>query len=258
MKILLSPAKFLDLSSELPSVVIEKSTQSEFLEQSTIIQEELKPLGPEQIAKLMGLSDKLAHLNWERNQEWQTPFNRDNARPAIYTFSGDVYSGFDIQSFPVEKIDKLQDSVRILSGLYGILKPLDLMQAYRLEMGTSISIQKNKNLYEFWSESLTQSLESELTQDEIIVNLASQEYSKALDLKALASTHSVVNPIFKDWKNDKLKIISFYAKKARGVMARYLIESEANTIEDIQKFNLDSYSYSPEHTIDSLNPVFIR
>ncbi len=255
MKILLSPAKSLDLSSSLPT---KKHTQVQFLEQSTVIQEELKRLNPEKIAKLMGLSDKLAHLNWKRNQDWQTPFTPDNARPAIYTFSGDVYSGFDIQSFSIEQLDSLQNSVRILSGLYGMLKPLDLIQAYRLEMGTSIAIHDNKNLYDFWEKTLTESLQNELKTDEIIVNLASQEYSKALDLKSLSSINPVVTPVFKDWKNDKLKIISFYAKKARGIMARYLIENNATTIDDIQNFNLDSYSYSDEHTVDSMNPVFIR
>ena len=255
MKILLSPAKSLDLTSTLPS---QQHSQPAYLDSSTTIQQELKQRSPEQLAKLMGLSDKLAQLNWERNQNWQTPFSLDNARPAIYTFSGDVYSGFDIESYPTDKLEQLQSSIRILSGLYGILKPLDLIQAYRLEMGTSISIQEAKNLYAYWQETLTQDLENELQPNEIIVNLASQEYSKAIKLKSLSDNYPVITPLFKDWKNGKLKIISFYAKKARGTMARYLIESQANSTADIEQFNLDSYNYSAEHSLDSNNPVFIR
>ena len=253
MKILLSPAKSLDFDSALPT---QNYSNCAFLEQSEIIQQTLSQLSPIALAALMGLSDKLAHLNWERNQAWITPFTPENARPAIYTFSGDVYTGFDIASFNTNQLETLQKSVRILSGLYGMLKPLDLIQAYRLEMGTSISIDSNKNLYDFWQVQLTQALAKELADDEVLINLASQEYSKAINFKEL--TNPVINPIFKDWKNDKLKIISFYAKKARGLIARYLVENESQSLADILKFDIAGYHYSAEHTTDEFSPVFIR
>jgi cytoplasmic iron level regulating protein YaaA (DUF328/UPF0246 family) len=211
---------------------------------------------PKALSELMSISDNLAQLNWERNQKFTLPFTTKNSRPAVYAFNGDVYNGLDAYSIPEEKLDKLQDTLRILSGLYGILKPLDLMQPYRLEMGTSLKVGRNKNLYEFWRKTITASLNKELKEDELFVNLASNEYFGAVDAKALKVP--VITPIFKDWKNDKLKVISFYAKKARGTMVRYILDTDAKTLEDIQGFNRDDYQFSKEHTLKESEPVFIR
>ena len=213
MKIVISPAKSLNLDKELPTSLF---TEAVFLKQAETIQKTIKKKKPKQLMELMDISEKLADLNWQRNQDWQLPFTPENARPAIYTFDGEVYTGLDAYSLPVEKVAVLQDKLRILSGLYGILKPLDLMQAYRLEMGTSIAIGSNKNLYEFWKKILTDQLNSELNKEELFVNLASNEYFSAVDLKKLKVP--VITPEFKDYKDGKLKMISFFAKKARGLM----------------------------------------
>jgi cytoplasmic iron level regulating protein YaaA (DUF328/UPF0246 family) len=189
----------------------------------------------------MDISEKLAELNWQRNQEWQTPFTKENARQAIYAFDGDVYTGLDVYSLPIEKQTVLQDKLRILSGLYGLLKPLDLMQAYRLEMGTSIAIGKNKNLYEFWKKTITNSLNEEIQKEELFINLASNEYFSAIDVKLLKVP--VITPEFRDYKDGKLKMISFFAKKARGMMVRYIFDTNAETIQDLKGFNYEGYAF---------------
>ncbi len=216
----------------------------------------LKKKKPKALSQLMCISDSLTQLNWERNQQFSLPFNPNNARPAVYVFNGDVYQGLDAQSIPVEKLDRLQDTLRILSGLYGILKPLDLMQPYRLEMGTQLKVGRKKNLYEFWKKQLTDHLNKELEEDEVGVNLASNEYFGAVDEKKLKVP--VLTPIFKDWKNDQLKVISFFAKKARGSMVRYILDTDAKTLEDIKGFDRDGYLFSQEHTLKANEPVFIR
>jgi cytoplasmic iron level regulating protein YaaA (DUF328/UPF0246 family) len=238
MKIVISPAKSLNFEKQLPT---EAYTKPIFLKESRQIQKVLKKESPKELSELMHISDKLADLNWKRNQDWTTPFSSQNARPAIYTFDGDVYTGLDAYSIPIEKLDVLQDSLRILSGLYGLLKPLDLMQAYRLEMGTKLPVEGNKNLYEFWKTSITDSLNKELKDGELFVNLASNEYFSAVDTKALKVP--VITPDFKDYKNGKLKIISFFAKKARGMMVRYIIDSDAKTIDDLKGFDYDGYQF---------------
>ncbi|NND80162.1 MAG: peroxide stress protein YaaA [Maribacter sp.] len=253
MKIVISPAKSLDLESELPT---KKYSQPHFLEQAERLNKVLVKKRPRALSKLMGISNNLAELNWERNQNFSAPFDPTNARPAVYAFNGDVYLGLDAYSIPEQKLEKLQDTLRILSGLYGILKPLDLIQPYRLEMGTSLRIARKKNLYEFWKKQLTDYLNAELEDGELFINLASNEYFGAIDEKNLKVP--VITPIFKDWKNDKLKVISFFAKKARGSMVRYILDSNAKTIEDIQGFNLDDYIFSKEHTLKANQPVFIR
>lgn len=253
MKIVISPAKSLDFEKQLPT---SKYTQPDFLEMSKKLNKTLVKKKPKALSELMSISDNLAQLNWQRNQDFETPFTPSNARPAVYAFNGDVYQGLDVYSLSENKIDKLQNTLRILSGLYGVLKPLDLMQAYRLEMGTQLKVGRKKNLYEFWKKELTAHLNSELLEDELFINLASNEYFSAVDVKALKVP--VITPIFKDWKNDKLKIISFFAKKARGTMVRYIIDSDAKTLEDIKGFNLDDYIYSQEHTLKANQPVFIR
>jgi len=238
MKIVISPAKSLNFEKSVP---IASFTEPQFLKQASTIQNTLKKYKPKQLSELMDISEKLAELNWQRNQDWKIPFTLDNARQAIYAFDGDVYSGLDAFSLSLDKIDTLQDKLRVLSGLYGLLKPLDLMQPYRLEMGTSIAIGKSKNLYEFWKKNITNSLNEELEKDELFINLASNEYFSAIDVKSLKVP--VITPEFRDYKDGKLKMISFFAKKARGMMVRYILESNAETIDDLKGFNYGGYAY---------------
>ncbi|MDC6361178.1 MULTISPECIES: peroxide stress protein YaaA [Flavobacteriaceae] len=253
MKIVISPAKSLDFNTALPT---SKYTQAQFLEQSEKLNAVLKKKKPKALSQLMSISDKLAELNWERNQQFSPPFSPENARPAVYAFNGDVYQGLDIYTLPEKKLDTLQDTLRILSGLYGVLRPLDLIQPYRLEMGTQLKVGRKKNLYEFWKKELTDHLNGELEDDELFINLASNEYFGAVDEKKLKVP--VITPIFKDWKNDKLKVISFFAKKARGSMVRYIIDSDAKTLEDLKGFDYDGYTFSAEHTLKENEPVFVR
>jgi hypothetical protein len=238
MKIVVSPAKSLNFESPLP---IQNYTESLFLKEAETIQKTLKKKKPKQLMELMDISEKLADLNWERNQNWALPFTPENARPAVYAFDGDVYTGLDAYTISAEKIAVLQDKLRILSGLYGILKPLDLMQPYRLEMGTSMPIGTKKNLYEFWKKKLTKALNDELQSGELFLNLASNEYFSAVDTKALKIP--VITPEFRDYKDGKLKMISFFAKKARGLMVRYIIDTNAETIDDLKKFNYEGYAF---------------
>ena len=238
MKIVVSPAKSLNFESPLP---IQDFTESLFLKEAETIQKTLKKKKPKDLMELMDISEKLADLNWERNQNWSLPFTPDNARPAVFAFDGDVYTGLDVYTIPADKISVLQDKLRILSGLYGILKPLDLMQPYRLEMGTSMSIGTNKNLYEFWKKKLTKALNDELQTNELFLNLASNEYFSAVDTKSLKVP--VITPEFKDYKDGKLKMISFFAKKARGLMVRYIIDTNAETIDDLKQFHYEGYAF---------------
>jgi uncharacterized protein len=238
MKIVISPAKSLNFESELPSTLY---SEPFFLKEATTIQKVLKKKKPKALTSLMHISDKLADLNWRRNQDWETPFTPENARPAIYAFDGEVYNGLDAYSLSTEKIEILQDKLRILSGLYGLLKPLDLMQAYRLEMGTNIPIGKNKNLYEFWKKTIVKTLNSELKKDELFINLASTEYFSAVDVKLLKVP--VITPEFKDYKDGNLKMIGFFAKKARGLMVRYIIDTNAETIDNLKGFNYEGYAF---------------
>ncbi len=238
MKIVISPAKTLDFESQLP---IPDFTQPEFLTRSRKIHAVLKKQKPKDLMDLMDISDKLAELNWQRNKQWKTPFTPDNARPAIFAFNGDVYTGLDAYTIPAERFDAVQQQLRILSGLYGILKPLDLIQPYRLEMGTKLEIGEHQSLYEFWREAITKSLNKELKKNELFVNLASKEYFTAIDVRKLKVP--VITPDFKDYKNGKLQMISFFAKKARGMMVRYIIDTDAQTLEDLKGFNYDGYGF---------------
>ena len=252
MKIVISPAKSLDFESPLPT---QEFSESRFIKDSKIINKEIKLKSPKELSALMSISDKLADLNWQRNKDWKTPFNPENARPAVYAFSGDVYVGMNPQTIPLEKIPALQDRLRILSGLYGVLKPLDLIQPYRLEMGTKIAIGSNKNLYEFWKKKITASLNSELQKGELFINLASNEYFSAVDFKALKVP--VITPDFMDYKDGKLKIISFFAKKARGLMVRYIIDTNAENIDDLKAFNYEGYQFDANLSKDN-KLVFTR
>ena len=238
MKIVISPAKSLNFEKGLPTA---KYSEALFVKEALQVHQVLKQKSPAALSELMAISEKLADLNWQRNQDWNPPFTPENARPAIFAFDGDVYTGLDAYSIPIENLDILQDRVRILSGLYGLLKPLDLMQAYRLEMGTKLPINDSKNLYEFWKPIITRALNKELQEGELFVNLASNEYFSAVDVKALKVL--VITPEFKDYKDGKLKIISFFAKKARGLMVRYIIDTNAETIDDLKGFNYEGYQF---------------
>ena len=241
MKIVISPAKSLDFESKLPTT---KTSEAAFLSEAKRLNKLLKKKSARSLSKLMSISDALGQLNYERNQSWSLPFSSDNARPAVYAFSGDVYRGLDVYTLPEEKIDNLQDTLRIISGLYGLLKPLDLMQPYRLEMGTRMPVGVKKNLYEFWKKKITDQLNSELGEGELLVNLASNEYFKAIDMKALKAT--VVTPVFKDYKNGEYKTIMTFAKLARGYMTRYILDTDAKTIDDLKGFNYEGYGLSDE------------
>ncbi|WP_340202865.1 peroxide stress protein YaaA [Ascidiimonas sp. W6] len=253
MKIVISPAKSLDYKSKLPTKSFSNPT---FVKETKRLHQVLKKKSPAELGELMSISDKLSQLNWERNQQFSLPFTPDNARPAIYAFNGDVYAGLDAYTIPESKLDTLQSTLRILSGLYGVLKPLDLIQPYRLEMGTKMKIDKHSNLYEFWGNKITKALNDEMTDDELFVNLASNEYYGVIAEQKLKVP--VITPVFKDFKNGKLKIISFYAKKARGLMVRYILDKEANTIDDIKGFDYEGYKFSEEHSVKKGELVFIR
>ena len=245
MLLVVSPAKKLDFESPLATT---KTSQASLLAHSEILIERCLELSPDQIASLMKLSDKLAGLNAARFGEWSLPFTTENSRQAVLAFNGDVYSGLDANSFTGDDFDFAQEHFRILSGLYGLLKPLDLMQAYRLEMGTKLDNIRGANLYQFWGDIITNELNQALAKqgDDILINLASTEYFKAVKKKSLNAT--IITPQFKDWKNGQYKIISFFAKKARGLMARYIIQNQITTIEQLKDFDLAGYQFSGDLT----------
>lgn len=253
MKILISPAKSLDFESKIPT---NDFSEIPFLEQTKVLSQKMDLRSKDDLKKLMNISDQLAELNYQRFQDFSFPFTKENARQAVYSFSGDVYKGLDVYTLPEEHIDSMQNSLRILSGLYGLLKPLDLIQPYRLEMGTSLKVNSSNNLYEFWGSSITDYLNQEMGKEEILVNLASKEYFKAVQSKKLKAT--LVTPIFKDYKNGKLKIISFFAKKARGQMARYILDNGIETLDELKGFDIDGYGFSAEYTLNENEPVFVR
>ncbi len=239
MKIIISPAKSLDFESKAPTSLY---TQPQFLSESKKLSKKLKTLSKNKIGDLMKISDALASLNYERNQVWETPFTPENAKQAIYSFTGEVFRGIDVHSLSEEKIPVLQDRLRILSGLYGVLKPLDLIQPYRLEMGTRLKVGKTENLYKFWGDTLAIKLNEELSDDELFVNLASSEYFKAVNQKVLKVP--MITPVFKELKNGDYKIVMTFAKRARGLMTRYLLENNITTLEGLKSFNIERYRFS--------------
>lgn len=258
MLFVLSPAKSLNYDSPIPDIV---PTQPLFVDDSVELIAQLQQLAPQDVARLMRISDKLATLNVARFAVWQKKPTQDNARAAIFAFNGDVYSGLDASSLSVAQLNWAQQHACVLSGLYGILRPLDLMQPYRLEMGTKFTNTRGDNLYQFWGTQIAQYLQEQLSvqhqnkKSAILVNLASQEYFKAVDRKVL--THDVADCVFEDWKNGKYKIISFYAKRARGMMLRYAIENQAQTLEDLTHFDSSGYRYDAAAS-SSLRLVFRR
>ena len=253
MKILISPAKSLDFDSNIDSL---KCTQPVFLNKTSQINSVLKEKSPKDLMQLQGISQKLSDLNWKRNNDYVDNHNDKNSRPAVFAFNGDVYSGIDVKTLSEDKVYDLQKSLRILSGYYGVLKPLDLIQPYRLEMGTKLAVNGSENLYKFWSENITNSILAEMSTEDLLINLASNEYFEAFDKKKFDGR--IISPVFKDFKNGKLKIISFYAKKARGMMVRYIVDNEVSSYNELLGFNLGNYSYNEAETSDENFPVFTR
>ncbi len=244
MLMIISPAKTLDYESPLAT---EEHTQPMFLDDACELIDQLKKLEPHQVSNLMSISDKLGQLNADRFSSWHTPFTPNNARQAVLAFKGDVYTGLDAESFQPGDFSFAQSHLRILSGLYGVLRPLDLMQPYRLEMGTRFKNSRGKDLYAFWGQTLTNTLNDELANDDgVLVNLASNEYFKSIQTNALEGR--IVTPQFKDWKNGQYKMISFYAKKARGLMCRYAIQNRITQVGDLKGFNLEGYRFSDEQS----------
>jgi len=255
MLVLVSPAKTLDYESELN---VEEFSIASHLSDSNLLIKELQQKNPDDLSSLMGLSDKLSQLNFERNMNWTKPTKpSETARQAIFAFKGDVYQGLDVNSLSRNEISYAQKNLCILSGLYGLLKPLDLMYPYRLEMGTKMKNKRGENLYEFWGSKITTTVNdlSKENKSKAIVNLASIEYFSVLDRKKI--NLPIIEPVFKDHKNGNYKIISFYAKKARGLMSRFIIQNKIKKAEDLNDFNLDGYRYSEKESTEN-KPVFLR
>ncbi|EOC47407.1 hypothetical protein NM2005040_0899 [Neisseria meningitidis 2005040] len=254
MFFVLSPAKNLNEKDPAP---VSEFTQPDLLAESDILMQQLRELAPQQIAELMHVSDKIALLNAQRNAEWNTPFTPENAKQAVFMFNGDVYEGMDANTLNTDQIQYLQGRVRLLSGLYGLLRPLDLIQPYRLEMGTAFANLRGKNLYEFWGDIITNLLNDTLAQagSNTLVNLASQEYFKSVNTKTLRAR--LITPIFKDEKNGKYKIISFYAKRVRGLMVRYAAEHNITDPEMLKNFNYEGYAFNDAASNES-EWVFMR
>jgi hypothetical protein len=245
---LLSPSKKLNFE---PQNMIDNYTQCEFIKSAEILANKAKDLTESDLKELMDISDKLAQLNRERFDRWSLPFNSSNAKQAILAFDGGVYSGLQANTFSNKDFSFAQDHLRILSGLYGILKPLDLIQPYRLEMGVSFQNPRGKNLYDFWKQSITDNLNSILEQypSPVIVNCASIEYFSAIDLSKLKG--SILSIVFKEYRNGELKFISFNAKKARGLMTQYIIKNKINNHTDIKDFNYEDYKLDSKLSEDS-------
>ncbi len=248
MLMVISPAKTLDYESPLAT---QRFTQPALLEKSHQLIDVARDLSPSQISSLMGISDKLAHLNADRFNQWQPPFSLENARQAILAFKGDVYTGLQAETFSDNDFDFAQQHLRMLSGLYGLLRPLDLMQPYRLEMGIKLANPAAKDLYGFWGDLLTEKLNEAIAEqgDDVLINLASDEYFKAIKPKKLNS--ELIKPVFLDEKNGKFKVISFYAKKARGLMSRYVIQNRLTKPAQLKKFDVDGYFFDSAESKDN-------
>lgn len=254
MLIVISPAKTLDFDTP---VTTEQHTQPALLKHSESLIDLLSTKSPTDIEKLMKISPKLAELNVERYHQWSRPFRLNNAKQSILAFKGDVYSGLQAEKFSDAELQYAQAHLRILSGLYGVLRPLDLMQAYRLEMGISLANPNGKNLYEFWGNLLTKNINKQLKESDssVLLNLASNEYFKSIKHKEVSA--DIVAPVFKDWKNGQYKLISFYAKKARGTMAAWVIKNQVKDLNTLTRFGDDGYQYSANDSTPSA-PMFFR
>ncbi|WP_281545647.1 peroxide stress protein YaaA [Grimontia sp. SpTr1] len=247
MLIVVSPAKTLDYQSPLAT---ERYTQPMLTEHSEALIDVCRKLTPADISSLMKVSDKIAGLNAARFAEWSPEFTTDNARPAVLAFKGDVYTGLEAETFSEEDFDWAQNHLRMLSGLYGLLRPLDLMQPYRLEMGTKLANPRGTNLYQFWGDIITDELNQALAAqgDKVLVNLASNEYFKSVKPKQLDG--QIITPVFKDQKNGQYKVISFFAKKARGMMARYIIDNRIDSVDALKQFDTAGYWFCAEESSD--------
>lgn len=254
MLTIISPAKTLDLESPIST---SKNTSPEFLKFSAELVDQLKSHSSSKLCKLMGVSKKLGELNAERYLNWSRPFTTENARQAIFAFKGDVYLGLEAEQFSERDLNFAQNHLRILSGLYGILKPLDLIQPYRLEMGTRLSTKAGKDLYAFWGERLAKSLKKELDsqRNKTLVNLSSNEYFKSVDLPVI--DNPIIHPVFKDYSRGSYRVMSFFAKKARGLMSSYIVKNRIDQPKYIKDFDLDGYRYNPTLSVDN-NWVFTR
>lgn len=248
MLIVLSPAKNLDYDTPTPT---RKHTKASFLDEAQVLATQLKEYSPHQISALMHLSDKLGTLNYDRYQAWSLPMNKDTARQAMFAFKGDVYIGLDAYHFDADDIDFAQQHLRILSGLYGLLKPLDLVLPYRLEMGTKLETTHSKDLYAFWHDKIARELNKVVKKmpEPLLINLASNEYFKSVDRKVLNA--DIITPVFKDWKNGQYKIISFFAKKARGLMSAYIIKNKISELTQLKAFNSDGYCFDEKASSDT-------
>ncbi|NOX48305.1 MAG: peroxide stress protein YaaA [Chlorobi bacterium] len=241
MLTIISPAKTLDTKKQL---ITDKYSQPQFQEEAKALVRELQKMSPDKLSKLMKISPKLANLNWTRFQEWELPFTTQNAKQALLCFKGDVYNGLDAASLLPVDIDFAQGHLRILSGLYGLLRPLDLMQAYRLEMGTPLKTGKRKNLYEYWGDKITRSVNDSLIEGKIkyLINLASREYYKAIDPQKVNA--QIITPIFKEYRNGQYKFMSVFGKKARGLMTRFIIQNKLTDPEQMKLFDSEGYYYN--------------
>ncbi|MCP3720097.1 MULTISPECIES: peroxide stress protein YaaA [Paraburkholderia] len=254
MIIVLSPAKSLDYDTPAH---IEAHTIPDFVDDAAELIAGLRRLSPQQIGSLMSISDPLARLNFQRYADWSKQFSQINAKQAVLAFNGDVYEGFDAKSLSSADLDYAQQHVRVLSGLYGLLRPLDLLQPYRLEMGTRFENARGKDLYAFWGERITHAINAQIEHNHakaakgarVVVNCASNEYFKAVKPKKLAAP--VITPVFEDWKGGRYKIISFHAKRARGLMARYAVENRVTEPEGLKAFDVEGYAFDADASNDS-------
>ncbi len=240
MLIVISPAKTLDFET---AALTQTFSQPHFLKESEKLIDLLSTKSPADIANLMKISPKLAELNVDRYHHWALPFNKSNAKQAIYAFKGDVYNGLEIETFSDLQLNYAQDHLRILSGLYGVLRPLDLIQPYRLEMGVNLQNSRGKNLYEYWGANLTDNINQQIKvlNAKILLNLSSIEYFKSI--KADTVKADIITPVFKDWRNGEFKLISFFAKKARGTMSAWVLKNKVKTIDKLIEFDLDGYQF---------------
>ena len=252
MKILISPSKTLSFDSQ---VKCEFNSESRLMDETKVLHKILLNYSTEDLKNLMSVSDKIAELNFNRFKKWEDPKSAENSRQAVYAFKGDVYSGLDADTIQDDKFEYLQKTLRIISGYYGILRPFDKILPYRLEMGTRLENENGNNLYKFWGDKITNVLNEDLDKDDIIVNLASDEYFKSINKNKIKS--NVITPVFKEFKNGTYKVIAIYAKKARGLMSRFLIERKSTSIDDIKLFNVDGYSFDNSLSKDS-QMVFTR
>jgi cytoplasmic iron level regulating protein YaaA (DUF328/UPF0246 family) len=254
MKILLSPAKSLDFDRTIKTP---DETTAPFIENADYLANKLGKLSKKKLGELMHLSEQLTDLNYDRYQTWKKPeVSGGNVKPAITVFTGEVYKGIDVETLSQTDLKNAQKQIRILSGLYGLLRPLDLMYPYRLEMGTKWKVTpKTKNLYDYWGSKLAEYLNKETSSDEVIINLASTEYFKAVDKKTIKSR--IITPVFKELKGDQYKIVMMYAKHARGAMARDIVKNQYKNVEDLKGYNIDGYSYNEGLSTDD-EWIFVR